>query len=137
MLTNSLPLVLLVDDDPMCHDMIDILKYETQDYRFIKAFNGHQALELFKKFGDQIKLILLDLDLQDITGYELLEIIRSDRKNKDIQIIIQTGFYYNKSDYNNVHWLQKPYAYQDLLKLINVCLKEELARLKKTTFDMS
>jgi DNA-binding NtrC family response regulator len=78
------PTVLLVDDEESFHH---VLGPYLAGYRLINAYNGWQALDALSK--RHIDVVLLDLNLPDTTGIQLLEQIRNERD--DVEVIIVTA----------------------------------------------
>jgi len=80
--------ILIVDDEPSIVVPIQFLM-EQQGYSVIIAENGHDALDLIYKYNPD--LILLDIMLPGIDGYEVCEIVRLNPKLRDIKIIFLTA----------------------------------------------
>jgi len=83
--------ILIVDDVDLISDFLyEILK--PSGAKLIFARRGKQAVENFMKEekNSKIDLMLVDLQLEDMTGFELLEQIRQLRP--DVKIIAQTAF---------------------------------------------
>ncbi len=78
------PTVLVVDDEESFHR--NIAKY-LGSYRRINAYTGWQALEALGKH--HIDVVLLDLNLPDTTGFNVLEQIRKERD--DVEVIMCTA----------------------------------------------
>ena len=80
--------ILIVDDAP---DNIKILKnLLSDDYKLKAALNGKKALELANS-NPQPDLILLDIMMPEMDGYEVCEKIKGDDNTKDIAVIFQTS----------------------------------------------
>jgi len=80
--------ILIVDDEPSIVVPIQFLM-EQQGYSVIVAENGHDALDLVYKYKPD--LILLDIMLPGIDGYEVCEIVRLNPKLRNIKIIFLTA----------------------------------------------
>lgn len=80
---------ILVVDDERC--VVDILRIclESDNYDVLEAYSGDGAIEKARKEGPD--LILLDLMLSDITGYEICNRLRKDPLTRSIPIIMLTG----------------------------------------------
>ena len=59
----------------------------------IVATNGKEALEALQSMNgsDLPELILLDINLPDISGIDLLTLIKKEQRLKDIPVVILTG----------------------------------------------
>jgi DNA-binding response OmpR family regulator len=62
---------------------------EQQGYSVIVAENGHDALDMIYKYNPD--LVLLDIMLPGIDGYEVCEIVRLNPKLRDVKIIFLTA----------------------------------------------
>ena len=80
--------VLIVDDEPSIVVPIQFLM-EQQGYNVIIAENGENALDVIFKYKPD--LILLDIMLPGIDGYEVCEILRLNPLYRDIKIIFLTA----------------------------------------------
>lgn len=80
--------ILVVEDDV---DIAELVEYnlEKEGYGVIKADNGKKALDLIKSHMPQ--LIILDLMLPEIDGFEICKIVKHDEKTKHIPIIMLTA----------------------------------------------
>ena len=80
------PSILIVDDHfSICCSLAAILH---KKYTIHRAFNGKDALEIFRKNRD-IVLILTDINMPIMDGFELIEKVRF--YNKDVAIIAMTA----------------------------------------------
>ena len=82
------PLVLVVDDE---EDLTNLLVYqlEKNNYQTLKALCGRDALRLAKKFRPA--LILLDIMLPDLDGFEVFRMLRQDEATAAIPVIMLTA----------------------------------------------
>ena len=80
--------ILIVDDEPSIVVPIQFLM-EQQGYSVIIAENGHDALDMIYQYTPD--LILLDIMLPGIDGYEVCEIVRLNPKLRGIKIIFLTA----------------------------------------------
>jgi putative two-component system response regulator len=86
--TNTLPTVLVVDDVDM---NVMILEEILKDhYNIITASNGVEALDVLHKVDVLPKIILLDIFMPEMNGYEMLEILKADTSLKRIPVIFIT-----------------------------------------------
>jgi len=79
--------ILVVDDDPInIRNAVRILK---EDYKVSYATSGEKALEIIVK--DIPDLVLLDLHMPGLNGFEVLERLKNDDALKDIPVIFLTA----------------------------------------------
>jgi CheY-like chemotaxis protein len=80
--------ILVVDDEP---DILKVVTFRLRKagYHILEAVEGEQALQIIEK--ERPDLILLDLRIPVIDGYEVCKRIKSDDKTKDIPVIILTA----------------------------------------------
>jgi len=83
------PLILIVDDDDITRlTLRKVLEKET-DYQLIEARNGIEALEQFKKH--QPDMVLMDVMMPEINGYEACHAIRKISDEDTTPIMMLTG----------------------------------------------
>jgi CheY-like chemotaxis protein len=80
--------VLIVDDDP---DVCKILSLSFEHFGCPTrvAMRGHEALNAIKQKTPD--LIMLDLMLPDVSGFEILTFLQDDPHTKDIPVIVLTA----------------------------------------------
>jgi DNA-binding response OmpR family regulator len=118
--------ILIVDDE---RDTLDYLKWELEkhNFRIMTVDNGFDAIQKLRE--EKIDLILTDIAMPDMDGYELYSQIRNfDDK---VPIIMMTGFGYDpdhvlvKAKRNGLHdIIFKPFEIRELLDKINTALKD-------------
>lgn len=84
-MTSEQALILVVDDNEMNRDMLS-RRLERQGYRSIMAEDGVQALEVLPQHP--FDLILLDIMMPRMNGYEVLEKVKNDPAARHIPIIM-------------------------------------------------
>ena len=84
----KLPSILLVDDEK---DFLDIFstKLSSSGFEIIRASSGAEALERLKEFKPD--LILLDVNMPEINGTEVLSQIKSNPENANLKIVFLTS----------------------------------------------
>jgi PAS domain S-box-containing protein len=80
--------VLVVDDEPDQVTLISKLLGE-QGYRIAKAYDGQQAIESVKR--SQPDLIILDLMMPNVNGFDVIEYLKGGEGTRQIPIIVLTG----------------------------------------------
>ncbi len=79
--------ILIVDDSPQNIDIL--VELLGDDYEIAVALSGERAIEMVK--NENFDLILLDIMMAGIDGYETCKIIKSMEKNRDIPVLFLTA----------------------------------------------
>jgi two-component system alkaline phosphatase synthesis response regulator PhoP len=76
--------ILVADDDP---DILSIvsMSLETQGYEVFKASNGREAVDLAREHRPD--LIILDMMMPVMSGYEAVAELKADESTKEISIV--------------------------------------------------
>ncbi len=87
--------VLLVDDEPSVHEVSRLilsgLSFDGRDIELLSAGSGAQAREILARHED-VALVLLDVVMEtDDAGIVLVQHIREQLKDTDMQIVLRTG----------------------------------------------
>ena len=82
-------LVLVVDDQEINRDALEVILED--DYEVIFASNGQEALDAMNERCDDLSIVLLDLMMPVMDGFQVLEISRADDRLKHIPIIVLTA----------------------------------------------
>jgi two-component system chemotaxis response regulator CheY len=80
--------ILVVDDSKVMRDMIVACLRPRVDFAFAHASNGLEAIESLSL--RPVDLVVLDLNMPDIGGIEVLEFIRGQDKLSSLPIIVLT-----------------------------------------------
>lgn len=124
--------ILLVDDE---EDILEFLKYnlEQENFEVLVSTNGNDAL---KQISQNPDMILLDIMMPELDGFELYELIRNNKESQDIPIIFLTaksgetdeikGLNLGASDY-----IQKPISPKKLIARIKSNLRKISTNEKK------
>ena len=129
--------ILLIEDDA-----IEILKFNRsliklrEVHELIEAHNGENALDILAE-NSQIDLILLDLNMPKMNGFEFLKQLRTDPNLKYIPTVVLTTSI-NRSDLKQAYsigiagYLVKPLKYEDYVQkiasLLNYWKQNELVK---------
>lgn len=78
--------ILIVDDSQInCEILAEILKDE---YRILEAANGEECIDLLKQYGTGIALLLLDINMPVMDGFEILALMNRKHWIEDIPVIM-------------------------------------------------
>ncbi len=118
--------ILIVDDDIDSLDLLDLLLQRT-GYETMTAPNGETGLVSARQ--ERPDLILLDIVLPDMDGYQVLEALRSSKETRDTPVILITGIF-QKGEKTKAHragadaFLERPFSPQELFRSIREILGE-------------
>jgi CheY-like chemotaxis protein/CHASE3 domain sensor protein len=87
-MNRKLKKLLVIEDDETQNKAIREL-IGNGDVKSFSAFSGKEAYEMMQK--DRFDCVIVDLGLPDMTGFELLEKIKSDSKLSKIPVVVYTG----------------------------------------------
>lgn len=119
--------VMIIEDDP---DMIELLSLVLKrgNYTPLAAKGGHQGLQMLRE--SPVDLILLDLMMDDMSGWVVLDVIKSDDQLRDIPVFILSARHHLEDPVlTESHarqfeaYLVKPFVVRDLLTQIQEVLK--------------
>jgi DNA-binding response OmpR family regulator len=80
--------ILFVDDDPILREFA-VVNLATEHAKVETAPDGAEALAAIR--ANAPDLVLLDLEMPDVDGFQVLQSLRSDPKHRDLPVIVVTG----------------------------------------------
>ncbi len=130
---SSIAQILVVDDNPKY--LSDVLPM--YGYNVVAATDGMQALKILSRGDQTFDLIILDIMMPNMDGWETLKSIRNSKEFEDIPVIMLTavdaeqkqvsGLKFGADDY-----ITKPFALPNLLARIEALLRRSSWNQKKT-----
>lgn len=118
--------ILVIDDEPHIVELIkNILEFENYSVRF--AYNGVEGIEQVRK--QKPSLIILDIMMPEMDGYEFTERLKTDEAYNDIPIVMLTAkgktSDMQKGYLSGVEgYISKPFNSHDLLGVIKIILNQ-------------
>jgi len=123
--------ILVVDDDPIIVEtIVQSLEEDEHDYEVISASDGFEAGIQVSHFKPH--LLILDIMMPDIKGYEVCKKIKNDEETKDIKIIVLSA-YLDEEKFKKMKEHGADVCFSKPLPLPQ--LKEEVARLLGLSID--
>ena len=117
--------ILVVDDDPIIVEtIVQSLEEDEHDYEVISASDGFEAGIQVNHFKPH--LLILDIMMPDIKGYEVCKKIKNNEETKDIKIIVLSA-YLDEEKFKKMKEHGADVCFSKPLPLPQ--LKEEVARL--------
>jgi two-component system alkaline phosphatase synthesis response regulator PhoP len=127
-----MPKILLVDDEP---DIIEFIKYnlEQENYDVLVSYDGKDAL---KKVQQKPDLIVLDIMMPEMDGFEVCKKIREHKEYQDIPIIFLTAKSGEKDEITGLElgasdYIQKPISRRKLLARVKTNLGKSALHSRK------
>ena len=127
--------ILLVDDEPSIVKMVG-KRLEVEGFQVIVAMDGQDGLQ--KAQTGQPHLIILDLMLPKLNGYEVCTMLKQDTRYQKIPIMMFTAKARDKDEKLGMEcganaYLRKPFRAQELLDKIRALLAGTTANVAPTT----
>lgn len=119
--------VLVVDDDEGLRDALrDTL--EAEGYFVLEAKDGIDALEtLGSELGSTVRLVILDLFMPFMTGWELVDLLCRDSRFSHLALLVMSGLSVH-GDASGIGatraWIRKPFGAPELLAAVNGVLEQ-------------
>jgi len=113
--------VLVVDDEEYVRDVATNI-LEDSGLTVILASDGAEGLEVFRKLGKEIDLVLLDMTMPEMGGKEVFAGIMEKANNT--RIILSSGYTEQETcteimdEYPDVEFIQKPYRAESLVAIV-------------------
>ena len=80
------PMVLIVDDSPMNRDILSEILCD--DFEILEAPNGPKCLELLNAWSSDISIVLLDIVMPDMDGFDVLSRMSAQGWLEDIPVVM-------------------------------------------------
>jgi two-component system response regulator VicR len=117
--------ILCIEDEP---EMIDLIRLilGRRGFEVLGAAGGKEGLEKVRQ--DPPDLVLLDLMMPDMDGWEVYQQMKADEKTKDIPVIVVTAKAQSIDKVLGLHiakvddYIAKPFSPQDLMNSVEKVL---------------
>ena len=116
--------ILIIEDNPLNMKLFSAM-VGSQGYDVLQAGDGRAALDLARRHHPN--LIIMDLQLPDMSGLDVTRMLKADDDTRDIAIIATTA-YALRGDEEKIHasgcdgYMAKPIAVSNLLDLIDALI---------------
>ncbi len=132
--------ILVVEDNELNREMLCAMLEDR--YNVLQAENGKEGLEVLQENYRDISIIVLDVQMPVMNGYEFLHAVKDDDLLREIPVVVATG----SSDIEEeerclelgaTDFVIKPYKKNIVLKRISniIRLRESASTLKEVEFD--
>ena len=138
--TGERPTILIADDTPANFGVV-VDSLVNRGYRVLVALDGEEALE--RALFSQPDLILLDVTMPGINGFETCRRLKADERTRDIAVIFMTSLTGSEDmiegfSAGGVDYVTKPIAVEEMLARIRVHLANaRLTQSARAALDVS
>jgi two-component system, cell cycle sensor histidine kinase and response regulator CckA len=125
--TKGTETILLVDDEPAIRRLGQTI-LEHHGYTVLLAEDGQEALEVYRRKGKRIQLVILDLTMPRQSGQEVLLELR--RMDPTVKVIVSSGHHNGRiikelRNVNKVEFIPKPYRPNELARKVRNVLDQK------------
>lgn len=119
---------MIVDDEPDTVELVSLV-LESEGYEVIPVYNGRDALNMLKDVKPD--LILLDIMMPDVDGWNVYQSIRSNEETKDLPVVMLTAKAQSIDKMIGLHvvgvdgYITKPFGHRELTDGVKKHLKEK------------
>jgi PAS domain S-box-containing protein len=122
--------ILIVDDEEDVNKLVSEM-LEMLGYRTLQAKNGEDALKIYKANRDTIDLVMLDMIMPVMSGYDTFFALQ--KINPDVRVLLMSGYSENNKtmkilDSGGCGFLPKPFEINRLSESIAHALKIEIKK---------
>jgi len=123
------PRILVVEDHPLIAELVET-RLRIEGMQVLKCTSGREALDVIAR--EPLDVVILDIMMPDIDGYEVLHHIRSRASTATLPVIFLTA----KSTPADIekglamganYYITKPFSGLDLVRKVRLCLGEHSA----------
>ncbi len=116
--------ILMIEDD---REMVTLGKLilEREGYDVVAAYGGAEGLEFLQREDSAVDLLLLDIMMIGVDGWQVLTAVKADEKLRHIPVIMLTARHYLEDEEQTAnyadkfeHYVVKPFVVRDLLAKI-------------------
>jgi DNA-binding NtrC family response regulator len=123
---NNLDTVLIVEDEDALRNLLMVM-FEENGLKVLAASDGIEAIEVFTANKDKIGVVLSDIGLPRLSGWEAF--LRMKEINPQVKGILASGFFENKVKEEIVksgasNFVEKPYNLPVIISMLQDILKE-------------
>lgn len=134
--------VVCIEDEPAMIDLVKLI-LKNRGFEVLGALGGKEGLDLIARVKPD--LVLLDLMMPDMNGWDVYQQMKADESMKSIPVIVVTAKAQNIDKVLGLHiakvqdYITKPFSPAELLKSVNRVLDEaaQTARAGLKSDDMA
>jgi DNA-binding response OmpR family regulator len=113
-------IVLVVDDDPVSLLLVANIVSKC-GYTCLRADRPSRAIELFEQYGALIELLVTDVNMPELNGFALGELLR--RRNSSCPVICMSAATPSKEQLEKgFYFIKKPFGRESLIRIMSAAL---------------
>ena len=118
--------ILYVEDDEDTQNLVKMV-LKSNGYDIVTAYNGEEGLKKLKE--NDIDLVLLDLMLPDMSGWDIFQKIKKNPENEDVKVAFLSVIPVSKERLDTLKksgvedYITKPFDNEDLVRRIGKILE--------------
>jgi two-component system, cell cycle sensor histidine kinase and response regulator CckA len=119
--THTRHTVLVVEDEQLMRRLLERI-LSSQDTSVLLAADGQEALDIYRDHRGEINVVLLDLGLPKISGWEVFNYLK--QLNPNLCIVVASGYMEpdvksRMHDAGVEHFIEKPYRLDQLVQTLH------------------
>jgi CheY-like chemotaxis protein len=121
--------ILIVEDEQLMLRLVEKVLLQ-HGYQVLVASDGAEAIEVYRRHKLEIDVVLLDVGLPKLTGWDAL--LKMKEENPDVRVVIATGFLEPKMKTEMFrvtvkHFLDKPYMLDEVVETLQSLIDAPVA----------
>jgi two-component system cell cycle sensor histidine kinase/response regulator CckA len=121
--------ILIVEDEQLMLRLVEKVLLQ-HGYQVLVASDGEEAIEVYRRHKLEIDVVLLDVGLPKLTGWDVL--LKMKEENSDVRVVIATGFLEPKmkTEMSRVtvkHFVDKPYMLDEVVETLQSLIDAPVA----------
>ena len=117
--------ILIVEDEHINQMILGNMLEE--DYEVLYASDGNEALEQVKTHKDDLAIVLLDLQMPQMSGMEVLKVMKEEEELRSVPVIVMTADQSAEVDclkIGAIDFIPKPYPSAEIIQVrVNRCIE--------------
>lgn len=118
--THARHTVLVVEDEQLMRRLLERI-LSSRDTSVMLAADGQEAIDIYRDHKGEINVVLLDLGLPKVSGWEVFNNLR--QQNPDVCIVVASGYMEpdvksRMHDAGVEHFIEKPYRLDQLVETL-------------------
>jgi two-component system, cell cycle sensor histidine kinase and response regulator CckA len=122
--------VLVIEDERLMRRLLERI-LSSHDTSVLVAADGQEALDIYRDHKGEISVVLLDLGLPKISGWEVFNHLKQE--NPDVRVIVASGYMEpdvksKMHDAGVEHFIDKPYRLDQLMETLHDVINTDNAQ---------